>query len=51
MRRALALILLLGLSVSIAKADDKPTDFSTIAPENDSRLAKLTDAPRRRLGF
>jgi hypothetical protein len=48
-------MLVVGLSVLIAKADDKPTpsaaEFSTIAPEIDSRLAKLKDVQPKKIGI
>jgi hypothetical protein len=58
MRTHSALLLLIGL-MSSAVADDKPTpsapdldpDFSNVAPENDSRLAKLKDAHPQKIGL
>jgi hypothetical protein len=43
MRRTLALMLVVGLSATIAKADDKPApSASMVAPEKDWRLAQQT---------
>jgi hypothetical protein len=54
MRRTLALLVVVGLSVSVAVGDDKPAasgDFRTVRPENDSRLAKRTDAQPKKVGL
>jgi hypothetical protein len=51
MRRILAVLLLVGLRVGIAGADDAPVDFRTVRPENDPRLAKLKDAQPQKIGI
>jgi hypothetical protein len=55
MQRTLALIVLVGLPVSIAKPDGKPTPPpskpSTVAPDQDVRLACLTDAKPQKIGL
>ena len=53
MRRTLAVIVVVGLLVSIAEADEKPTPpptFSTVTPENDWRLAKQTGTQPQKIG-
>jgi hypothetical protein len=54
MRPLLAAVLLVGLSVAIAAADDKPTpppsEPSTVAPDQDVRLACLTNAKPQKIG-
>jgi hypothetical protein len=53
MGRTLALMLVVGLSVPISKADEKltpPPLFSTVTPENDWRLAKKPGAQPRKIG-
>jgi len=53
MRSTLALMLVVGLSVPIAEADEKPTPppkLSTVTPENDWRLAKQTGAQLQKIG-
>jgi|HubBroStandDraft_2_1064218.scaffolds.fasta_scaffold554938_1 hypothetical protein len=53
MGRTLALMLVVGLSVPIAEADEKPTPppkLSTVTPENDWRLAKQTGAQLQKIG-
>jgi hypothetical protein len=53
MRPVLAAVLLLWIFPAVA--DDKPNrpvpDFSTVAPENDYRLAKVKDAQRCKVGL
>jgi hypothetical protein len=46
MRRTLAFIVVVGLSVGIADADDP-----TLPPEKDARLAKVADAKPTRIGI
>jgi hypothetical protein len=54
MKPLIAAALSIGLMSSVV-ADDKRTppaaDFSTVAPENDSRLAKLKDAQPKKIGI
>src|SRR5580704_10890319 len=53
MRPFLAAALLVGLSVAIAVADDKPAPppkSSTVPPEKDSRLAKRPGARTQKIG-
>jgi hypothetical protein len=54
MGRTLALVLVVGLSVAAAKADEKttppPPKLSTLTPENDWRLAKQTGAQPQKIG-
>jgi hypothetical protein len=53
MRRTLSLMLLLGLWVSIVKADDKPASRprpSNLIPEKDSRVAKRPGAQTQKIG-
>jgi hypothetical protein len=54
MRPLLAAVVVVGLSVRIAKADDKPTpppsEPSTVAPEKDVRLACLANATPQKIG-
>jgi hypothetical protein len=51
MRPFVAAVLLVGLSVAIAKADGNPTPPpSMVAPEDDSRLAKQTGAQPQKIG-
>jgi hypothetical protein len=54
MRRTLAVVLLVGLSATIAKADDKPTPPwppSTLTPEKDWRLAKQAGGQPQKIGI
>jgi len=55
MERILALTVMLGLSVGIADADDKPTGppskLTTVSPENDWRLAKQPGAQPQKIGL
>jgi hypothetical protein len=54
MRRALAFFLLVGLSVAVAKSDEKPTtpvaEPGTVEPEDDSRLTQQTGAQPQKIG-
>jgi hypothetical protein len=51
MRKTLALIFIVGLSVAIAKADEKPTPLpSQVTLDKDVRLACLTDAKPQKIG-
>jgi hypothetical protein len=54
MRPILAAVVLIGMSVSIARADEEPTlpppNTSTVAPENDFRLAKQPGAQPQKIG-
>ena len=47
----LAAVILVRLAVGISGADDTPLQPSTVTPENDVRLAKLTMPNRRRLAY
>jgi hypothetical protein len=55
MRRTFAALLLVGLSVGIACADEKPAPppsrLTTLTPENDWRLAKRTGAQPQKIGI
>jgi hypothetical protein len=55
MARTLAVLFLVGLSVGIADADEKPTPapskLNALAPENYWRLAKLADAQPQKIGI
>jgi len=52
MRPLLAVVLLVGLSVPIAEAVDKPTSPpSRVAPEDDLRLAKLANTQPQTIGI
>jgi hypothetical protein len=55
MRRTLAVMVVVWLSVAIAKADDKPTppfsEASAVAPEQDVRLTKLPNAEPQTIGI
>jgi hypothetical protein len=50
MRMTLALILVVGLSFAVAKADAKSPSPATLSPANDSRLAKRRDAQPQKIG-
>jgi len=50
MRAFLAAMLLVGLSVRIANAGDKPPQPSTLTPDKDVRLAKVANAPLQKIG-
>ncbi len=50
MRRTLAFILVVGLSVGIAAAYDRSPRPSAVRPEEDARLAKVANAPPQKIG-
>jgi hypothetical protein len=50
MKALLAAVLLVGISVGIADADDKPPQPIKVMPDNDARLTKVADAPLQKLG-
>jgi len=55
MRPTLAAVVLVGLSVAVAKADDKPTpppsEPGTVEPQDDWRLTKQIGAQPRKIGI
>lgn len=53
MKPTLAAVVVVGLSVPFSEAsdDNRPVCFATVAPENDWRLAKLTDAAPQQIGI
>jgi hypothetical protein len=55
MRRTFSAVLLVGLGVSVAYADEKPTPppsrLTTLTPEDDWRLAKLESTKPQKIGI